>query len=73
MALRIMYNGAVIVNIDCKQQGALLPRRRSHLHLSFKVLLNISAMMKDTADLIGRPEGLCWTALHSACIVAAGV
>lgn len=59
VALRIMLDNAVIVNRDCKQHGTLLPTRTSHLYLSFKVPWNISAMIKDTVVLIGRPRGLC--------------
>lgn len=59
LALIIMYDGAVIVNRDRKQHRIPLPRRRSHLYLTFIVLQNIKVVMKNTAILIGRPKGAC--------------
>lgn len=48
VVLRIMWDSAVIVNRDCKQHGTPLPRWKTHLYLFFKVVLNISAMIKDS-------------------------
>lgn len=73
VALSIVFNDAVVVNRDGKQHRTPLPRWTSHLCLSFKVSWNISAMMKDTVVLIGRPGGLCKTVLLAACRVAASM